>query len=82
MGGQGYLAEIRFPLFRRILGALSQRAYQRPQALTRRPRAERLDQRPLSTVLLLRCCFFMAPPATYALALSVRLTRLGLHLSR
>jgi len=36
------------------------------------PATERLDQRPLSTVLLLRCCFFMAPPATYALALSVR----------
>ena len=36
------------------------------------PRAERLDARPLSTVLLLRSCFFMAPPATYALALSVR----------
>ena len=35
-------------------------------------RAERLDARPLSTVLLLRSCFFMAPPATYALALSVR----------
>ena len=34
--------------------------------------AERLDARPLSTVLLLRSCFFMAPPATYALALSVR----------
>ena len=33
---------------------------------------ERLEYRPLATVLLLRLCFFMAPPATYALALSVR----------
>ena len=30
----------------------------------------RLESRPLSTVILLRCCFFMSPPATYALALS------------
>jgi hypothetical protein len=36
------------------------------------PVAERLDKQPLSTVILMRCCFFMSPPATYALALSVR----------
>jgi len=41
----------------------------RPQ-LTRPRSAERLDSRPLSTIILLRCCFFMSPPATYALALS------------
>lgn len=34
--------------------------------------AEKLDDRPFLTVVMLRCCFVMAPPATYALALSVR----------
>lgn len=30
----------------------------------------RLDTKPLTTVILLRCCFFLSPPVTYALALS------------